>query len=236
MPARRAPFPRCRSWACRILIRRQVLSDGSYLARIYASDSDRRADRNGIDVRIIEYVLNDSARDPRHEKHRLLTTLLDPALDPAVELVELYHARWEEELAIDELKTHLMERPVLHSQTPAGVVQEVYGLLLGHYVVRSLMFEAAEAKGVSPVRMSFTGTLKILRCRLPECPSGQAGRRRWFQRLLEEVGEETIPPRRDRLNPRVIRKPQSKWPKKRPIHRPSPRPAQSFRECVVIVR
>ena len=29
------------------------------------------------------------------------------------------------------------------SQTPAGVVQEVYGLLLAHYLVRVLMHEAA---------------------------------------------------------------------------------------------
>ena len=50
--------------------------------------------------------------------------------------------RWEQELAIDELKTHERERPVLRSQTPAGVVQEIYGLLLAHYVVRG-----ADARG-----------------------------------------------------------------------------------------
>jgi hypothetical protein len=46
-------------------------------------------------------------------------------------LIVLYHERWEEELTIDELKTHQRERPVLRSQTPGGVVQELYGLLLG---------------------------------------------------------------------------------------------------------
>ena len=66
------------------------------------------------------------------------------------------------ELALDELKTHQQERPVLRSETPAGVVQELYGLLLGHYVVRALMAEAATRQGLSPRRLSFTSTLKIL--------------------------------------------------------------------------
>ena len=50
----------------------------------------------------------------------------------------LYHERWEEELAIDEVKTHQnRDEPVLRSQTPAGVVQEIEGLLLAHFVVRN---------------------------------------------------------------------------------------------------
>jgi hypothetical protein len=31
------------------------LADGSYLSRIYPSDSDRRHQRNGVSVRVIEY-------------------------------------------------------------------------------------------------------------------------------------------------------------------------------------
>ena len=81
--------------------------------------------------------------------------------------------RWEEEISIDELKTHQRERPVLRSQTPGGVVQELYGLLLGHYVIRVLMQEAAALDGIDPQRLWFTGTLKILRCRLLECPASR---------------------------------------------------------------
>jgi len=46
----------------------------------------------------------------------------------------------------------------LRSETPAGVVQEIFGLLLAHCVVRILMFEAAEPKGIDPRRLSFTGS------------------------------------------------------------------------------
>ena len=98
-------------------------------------------------MRIIEYTFDDPGRPGSGEPHRLLTTLLDERLDPAATLIVLYHERWEEELTIDELKTHQRERPVLRSQTPGGVVQELYGLLLGHYVIRVLMQEAAASKG-----------------------------------------------------------------------------------------
>ncbi len=138
----------------------RVLDDGSYLSKIYRTSYDRQKDRNGIPVRIIEYTFDDPGRPGSGEPHRLLTTLLDERLDPAETLIVLYHERWEEELTIDELKTHQRERPVLRSQTPGGVVQELYGLLLGHYVVRVLMQEAAVTQGIDPHRLSFTAALK----------------------------------------------------------------------------
>jgi hypothetical protein len=223
--------------ANRILVPIRRLKDGSYLARLYANDSDRRAERHGVDVRIIEYTLqDDSAKKP--EMHRLLTTLLDEEAYPIKELVELYHCRWEEEISIDELKTHQMEKLVLRSQTPAGVVQELYGLLLGHFVVRSVMFEASVKAGLAPQRISFTGTLKILRCRLPHCPRQSKARLEWYKQLLEEITEreERLPVRRRRINPRVIKRQQSQWPKKRAQHRNPPQPTGAFIDSVVFLR
>jgi hypothetical protein len=213
----------------------QHLPDGSYLAKLYRNAKDRRHDKDGILVRIIDYTLDDENRPGSGEQHRLLTTLLDPVMDPAETLIQLYHERWEEELAIDELKTHERERPVLRSQTPAGVVQEIYGLLLAHYLVRVLMQEAAAEQGVDPQRISFTNTLKILRCRLPECPASVRGRRRWHRQLIAEIGEEILSPRRNRINPRVIKKKMSNWEKKKPEHRPYPQPNKEFRDAVVIL-
>jgi hypothetical protein len=213
-----------------------VLPDGSYLAKLYPSPKHRRKDQDGILVRIIDYTFQDPSRTGSGQPHRLLTTLLDAALDPAKRLIELYHERWEEELAIDELKTHQRQRPVLRSQTPAGVVQEIYGLLLAHFVVRKLMFEAAAKEKLPPRRLSFTGTLKILRCRLPECPRTVRGRQRWYRDLLAEIAEEILPERRNRINPRVIKCQVSKWPKKKPEHRRHPQPAMKFVESLEITR
>jgi hypothetical protein len=215
---------------------RKRLRDGSYLAKLYPSPTHRAQDRDGIVVRIIEYTFDDAGRPSSGERHRLLTTLLDWRHHPAKRLIELYHERWEEELAIDELKTHQCERPVLRSQTPAGVVQEIYGLLLAHYVVRALLCEAAAREEVAPRRLSFVGALKILRCRLPECPRSDAARTQWYDDLLTEIGEERLEARRDRVNPRVIKRKISKWLKKRPEHRRYPQPTKTFGKSTKILR
>jgi hypothetical protein len=211
------------------------LEDGSYLAYMYASAKDRRHHRGGILVRIIEYTFDDPNRPGSGERHRLLTTLLDATLDPARELILLYHERWEEELTIDELKTHQRERPVLRSQTPAGVVQEICGLLLAHYIIRALMHEAAKRMKIDPRRVSFTDTLKTLRCRLPEVRRGRRAIRRWYQDLIDEVTEQVIEPRRNRVNPRVIKRKMSNWPKKRPEHRNYPQPTKEIRESILVL-
>jgi len=213
----------------------RCFADGSYLAKLYRASWYRDRDQGGILVRIIEYTFKDRNRPGAGERHRLLTTLLQPSLDPAKTLIELYHQRWELELTIDELKTHQRERPVLRSETPAGAVQEIYGLLLAHYVVRVLMFEAAEAQDLDPRRLSFTGTLKILRCRLPQCPKSPKRLARWYEMLLEEIAMEKLPPRRDRINPRVIKRKMSRWPKKRPKHCDYPQPTTNFRLSIVML-
>jgi hypothetical protein len=212
----------------------QELADGSYLAKVYATAGHRRRDEGGILVRIIDYTFDDPGRPGSGQPHRLLTTLLDAELHPAMDLIVLYHERWEEEVTIDELKTHQRERPVLRSQTPLGVLQEIEGLLLGHFMMRTLMFQAAAQEGIDPQRMSFTNTLKIFRCRLPECPKSAVGLRKWYQCLLEEIREETLEPRRDRIQPRVIKRKVSRWEKKKPTHRHYPQPAKDFRSAIVM--
>jgi Transposase DDE domain/Insertion element 4 transposase N-terminal len=212
----------------------RTLGDGSYLAKLYRCDLDRKHDRDAIVVRVLDYELNDPARTGHGQRHRLITTLLDPQLDPVMTLIELYHVRWEQELAIDELKTH-QGRPVLRSQTPAGVVQELYALLLDHFVVRVLMFEAAQIAQASPLSVSFTGTLKILRCRIPNCPRTARALARWWHDLVREVAEELLPPRRNRINPRVIKRKMSKWKKKQAHHRNYPRPTQAFIDTIVVL-
>jgi hypothetical protein len=211
------------------------LSDGSYQAKLYPSPRHRDRDQDGILVRIIEYTLADPKRPGSGQTQRLLTTLSSATRHPAKRLILLYHERWEEELTIDEVKTHQRERPVLRSETPGGVVQEIYGLLLAHYVVRVLMAEAAQQKALSPRRLSFTGTLKVLRCRLAECPKSRAGRKRWYEDVLAEIAEDVLPERRNRINPRVIKRKMSHWRKKRPEHRHYPQPTKKFRQSVVML-
>jgi hypothetical protein len=216
------------------------LPDGSYLAKIHPSSYARSKDRDGIVVRVVDYTLNDPQRTGHGQKHRLLTNLFDYQRYPALELVCQYHERWEEELVFDEQKTHQDPRrpgkpAQLRSQTPAGVEQELYALSLGHFVVRALMLEAATADQLDVDRLSFTGCLRILQARLPECDSSTpTSLEQWYHLLLEEMAEERIEHRRNRVNPRVVKRKMSKFAKKRPEHRHRPPLKKAFAETVLI--
>lgn len=218
------------------------LSDGSYLAKIYPKPYDREKDRNGIVVRVIRYKLDDPQRVGHDEEHVLMTTLLDETQYPASELILLYHERWEEEITFDEQKTHQDPRRAtkpahLRSETPAGVIQEMYALSLSHFVIRALMFEAATGIGLDTDRLSFTGCFQILKCRLPECDTRTPETlQAWYDGLLWEMQQEQIEPRRNRINPRVIKQKISKWKKKQPEHRPAPKLTKTFIETVVMIR
>lgn len=219
-----------------------TLSDGSYLAKIYPCASLRNRDEGGIVVRVIRYRIDDPQRVGHGQTHLLITTLLDEKLDPAMNLVVLYHERWEIELVFDEQKTHQDPRRAskpaqLRSETPLGVLQEIYALSLGHYVTRTLMHEAALQADLDPDQLSFTGCLHILRCRLPECRAKTPQElTTWYHQLLWEMSEERTEPRRNRINPRVIKQKMSKFKKKRPEHRPVPPLKKTFVESIVVIR
>ncbi len=220
------------------------LADGSYLAKIYRTPDDRRKDRGGIVVRVIRYTLDDPQRVGHGEVHTLITNLFDENLYHAKELIILYHERWEQELVFDEQKTHQdPRRPTkpahLRSETPAGVIQEIYAVSLGHFVIRSLMFEAAGSAGLDPDRLSFLGCFQILKCRLPECNSSTPRRfEEWYRGLLWEMQQERTDDevRRNRINPRVVKRKMSKFKKKRPKHRRVPPLNKTFVDTVVMLR
>ena len=148
------------------LPREQPLADGSYLSHIYASESDRRHQRNGVAVRVIEYRLHGVT--DAEPIYRLVTSLLDPVQAPAAELAALYHQRWEIETALAELKTHLRgAKIVLRSKTPDLVRQEFYGLMLAHFAIRGLMHEAALKADIDPDQLSFLHAVRVVRRKVP---------------------------------------------------------------------
>jgi hypothetical protein len=145
---------------------RQRLPDGSYLSRIYASPQHRRHDDGGIVVRVIDYAL-DGVPDAK-PLYRLITTLLDPIAAPAEELAALYHERWEHESTFAEIKVTLPgEKLVLRSRRADLAEQELYGLLLVHFAVRRLIYQASDKAGCDPDTLSFLHTVRIVRRHLP---------------------------------------------------------------------
>lgn len=139
----------------------EQLPDGSYLSHVFAA-RDKRRHADPITVRVVEYTM--PGQPGQATVYRLISTILDPHGAPALDLAALYAQRWEIETSLDELKTHQGQPGmVLRSQTPAGVEQEIYGFLLVHYAIRSLMHHAAQSADTDPDRVSFTRTLRLAR-------------------------------------------------------------------------
>ena len=86
--------------------------------------------------------------------------------------------------------------------------------------LRSLIFRASTKTSQSPLQFSFTGTLRILRRAISQfqqaLPSSLPYFCSWF---ISEIAEQVIPPRQGRTNPRVVKKPRSKFRARKPIHR-----------------
>jgi hypothetical protein len=143
------------------------LPDGSYVSHIYPSTKDRRNQRNGLQVRVIEYRLRGEGAS-EEMLYRLMTTILEPERAGALELAALYSERWEIENTLDEFKTHLRGRGiVLRSKTPEGVYQEFWGFVLAHNAIRKIMHDAALRADVDPDRLSFTHAVHTVRRKLP---------------------------------------------------------------------
>ena len=143
--------------------------------------------------------------------YRFFTSLLDAQVYSAVELVFRYAERWQEEIAIDEIKTHqcgasTVNRPVMiRSKSSRRVLQEAYGLVLAFNLVRILMTQAALKANVPPLRISFVDSLERIRsaallmaaARTPLLPA-------IFEDLLYSIAQCILPKRKHRENPREV--------------------------------
>jgi hypothetical protein len=165
-----------------------------------------------------------------------VTTLRDPQRYPALDLVCAYHERWELELTIDEVQTHQrLAQRTLRSRTPVGVIQELYGLLLAHYVIRFLMHAAAVQVDLDPDRLSFVRSLRIIQEALPEfhlvAPEQTV---QLYERLLRDLARKQLPERQERSNPRVVKRKMSNFKLKRKEHAHPPKLERPFREVVAL--
>jgi len=138
----------------------------------------------------------------------LLTSLLDPAEYPAVEIVELYHERWELEIGYDEIKTHALEREeAIRSKSPERVAQEVWGLAVAYNLVRHEMEAVANKCDVAPRRISFRGSLRLIRDLFLWAEVASPGKLpKMIRDMRIEMEDLIIPPRRsERRYPRHVK-------------------------------
>ena len=218
------------------------LADGSVLAWVGPTRPSQAhyPVHRGLWVRIISYRVTDERLGEPGKVYRLVTTLLNPRVASALELIGLYHERWEIELVIDEIKTHeRAQRKVLRSKTPEGVRQELYGLYLAHYAVRLLLAQAALEAELDPDRLSFseglfelTEMIDLALTLQPEETTAPL-----LARLRHKMAQHVLPARRLRINRREVKQVYNKYkPKKRNLPPPAPfEPGEQFLDFVALL-
>jgi hypothetical protein len=213
----------------------QELADGSYLSRVYPDSNSSRGKKGGVAVRVVCYSHGDKDRPGCGELTVLITTVLDVGLLGASEAVDLCPWRWAEESVLLEVKGGMQRGkvPLLRSKTPELVYQELYGLLLGHYLTRQAMAEAALLAAVGPSRLSFGDSLEVLRKWL--CEETKQGWRRRYRVLLGNVARKGLREKRDRPYPRQKKAARQKWPLKRAGTPPPKKPSKPLERAAYVV-
>src|SRR5439155_24646095 len=158
-----------------------------------------------ITVRIVRFSA--VIRGQRSRRITLVTSLLDPELYPAQQLVALYARRWRLELCLRDLKT-TMGLEQLRCQTPDMAEKELLPYLVDHNLIRCVMAEAVVTYQVELERVSFKGSLDALR--QYSNALGQARnkkmRQQLWQDLLVNLARDLVPHRPDRLEPRALKR------------------------------
>lgn len=211
------------------------LHDGSYLVQV--SQQGKQRGEPARTLRIIEYQIKNPQTGELGEPVRLVTTLLDPQRYPLCALIPLYHERWEIEQGLDEVKTHLsLSRRTLRSKSPQAVEQELYGLLLAYFAVRTLMYAAALQAGWDADEVSFVHTVNVVQrsqWRLMQASWWQRPALR--QQVLQELRQERVPARRLRFQARVVKRRHSRYPRKFYAHLRAPCLNESFFQLVLLI-
>ncbi len=112
-----------------------------------------------ITARLIRY------QRPGFRPSYLLTSLMNVQRFAALELVDLYHRRWQMETIYREWK-HGLDIQNLRSHTHLGILKEVYAHLLLSNLVRWIMTEASEQTTCRPVELSFLTALSQVKSAL----------------------------------------------------------------------
>jgi hypothetical protein len=166
---------------------------------------------NQITVRLLRFTA--TIRGHRARRITLVTTLLDPQLYPAAELMALYCRRWRLELCLRDLKT-TMGMESLRCHSPAMAQKELLAYLVAHNLMRCVMAQAAARHEVDWERVSFKGALEAVRqySNAIRQARNRKLRRQLWEDLLLNLARDLVRRRPNRTEPRAVK------------HRPKPYP------------
>jgi putative transposase len=139
----------------------------------------------------------------------IATTLLNSELYTTENIATLYRQRWQVEIDIRSLKTH-MQMEELRCKSPSMVRKEIYCHMLAYNLVRSAIVESALIFDKRPRQLSFTGAMQVMNAFLSAVAARGRNLEAQYQNMLKAISEQKIGDRPDRVEPRLVK------------HRPKP--------------
>ena len=168
----------------------------------------------------------------------VVTTLLDPQLYPAPEILQAYLRRWRMEMCLDDLKTSL-QMEFLRNCSPQMARKEMYARLIAHNLIRCTMAEAALQNRQPLDRLSFKGSLDAVRhfTHAMTRARSKAKRQRLWALLLQTLARDRVPQRPGRREPRAVKGKKTKYPRlNAPRHLFRDRPKRNTRLKIARLR
>ena len=156
----------------------------------------------------------------------VVTSILDHTIYPKEAFADLYRRRWMAELFLRDIKT-TMGMDILRCKSPQMIHKEISMYLIAYNLVRALMLEAASRHGVSPLSLSFKGTIATIRQWAPiiATENRHASRQHHLiDTLLAYLARDLLPYRPNRSEPRA----RKRRPKNYQL---LTKPRSVFKEC-----
>ena len=171
------------------------------------------------DVVLVRHVRYDvKVKGFRVKRITLATTLLDPVLYTVEELAELYVQRWQVELDIRSLKTH-MQMEHLRCKSPSMVRKEIYAHIISYNLIRELIVRAAYRCDSSPKAISHQGAIQALYAFAEKLQADTVRIDALEEAMLELIADHPIGDRKPRIHPREIKRRPKPYPTmKQPRH------------------
>jgi hypothetical protein len=203
------------------------LADGSWIVALKIHDPQTGRAVGSQMVREIHAQLHVQG-EAQPQVIRLWTSLFDPLAHPALELVQLYAERWEQELFFRELKHNIHgANQLLHAQTIESAAHEVMALMLGAALLAGQRTGVAQEAQVPLLRISLAQVLEQTLALFEVLEAGRdvldaAQSLAITRHILERLAiTAVIKPRKPRRCQRAERQPTKAWPKmKVPTSRP----------------
>ena len=134
------------------------------------------------------------------------TTILDPKQATRQAIAKLYTQRWLVEVDLRSIKETL-QMGVLRCKIPAMVRKEITVHFIAYNLIRAVMAQAALRKGISPLTLSFKGTIQTLyafQAKLGLVDDDKLSA--FFEALLDAVAGHRVGNRPGRSEPRAVKR------------------------------